>query len=39
MVERNDDTENEDIVIWHTFGFTHNPRVEDFPVMYVANVY
>ncbi|KAE9967746.1 hypothetical protein EG327_011329 [Venturia inaequalis] len=24
---------NRDIVIWHTFGFTHNPRVEDFPVM------
>ncbi|KIW64425.1 hypothetical protein, variant [Phialophora macrospora] len=24
---------NEDIVLWHTFGSTHNPRVEDFPVM------
>lgn len=24
---------NEDIVVWHTFGLTHNPRVEDFPVM------
>jgi primary-amine oxidase len=24
---------NEDIVLWHTFGTTHNPRVEDWPVM------
>lgn len=24
---------NEDIVVWHTFGLTHNPRVEDWPVM------
>lgn len=24
---------NEDLVIWHTFGSTHNPRVEDWPVM------
>jgi primary-amine oxidase len=24
---------NEDIVVWHTFGSTHNPRVEDWPVM------
>ena len=24
---------NEDIVIWHTYGLTHNPRVEDFPIM------
>lgn len=22
-----------DIVVWHTFGSTHNPRVEDWPVM------
>jgi primary-amine oxidase len=21
------------LVLWHTFGLTHNPRVEDFPVM------
>ncbi|KAK3331265.1 copper amine oxidase [Apodospora peruviana] len=24
---------NKDIVIWHSFGSTHNPRVEDWPVM------
>jgi primary-amine oxidase len=25
--------EGEDIVLWHTFGLTHFPRVEDWPVM------
>lgn len=25
--------DNEDIVLWHTFGLTHFPRVEDWPVM------
>ncbi|KAK2737735.1 hypothetical protein FQN55_000950 [Onygenales sp. PD_40] len=24
---------NEDLVLWHTFGTTHNPRIEDWPVM------
>ncbi|KAI3406281.1 AMO2 [Candida oxycetoniae] len=28
-----DDVRNEDIVVWATMGFTHIPRVEDFPVM------
>ncbi|WWD20968.1 hypothetical protein CI109_105447 [Kwoniella shandongensis] len=31
--ERGDNVENEDLVLWHTFGLTHVPRVEDFPVM------
>ncbi|KKA17738.1 Amine oxidase [Rasamsonia emersonii CBS 393.64] len=29
---------NEDIVIWHTFGTTHNPRIEDWPVMPVEKM-
>ena len=24
---------NENIVVWHTFRSTHNPRIEDWPVM------
>ena len=32
-ISRNDPVENEDIVVWHTFGLTHNPRPEDFPIM------
>ncbi|EEH39876.2 amine oxidase [Paracoccidioides lutzii Pb01] len=24
---------NQDIVLWHTFGTTHNPRIKDWPVM------
>ena len=33
MVEREEGVQNEDLVLWYSFGFTHNPRVEDFPVM------
>lgn len=33
MVARNDDVENSDPVVWNVFGLTHNPRVEDWPVM------
>ncbi|KAF7588495.1 hypothetical protein BBP40_005631, partial [Aspergillus hancockii] len=29
---------NEDIVVWHSFGSTHNPRVEDWPVMPVEKM-
>lgn len=25
--------ENTDVVVWHTLGLTHTPRVEDWPVM------
>lgn len=25
--------DNEDIVLWHTFGITHFPSPEDFPIM------
>ena len=25
--------EDEDVVLWHSFGLLHVPRVEDFPVM------
>lgn len=30
---RNDVVEDEDLVLWSVFGLTHNPRVEDWPVM------
>ncbi|KAF4539437.1 uncharacterized protein LTHEOB_10100 [Lasiodiplodia theobromae] len=30
---RNENVENEDVVLWHTFGVTHVTRPEDFPVM------
>ncbi len=33
MIARKDDVENEDVVVWNVFGLTHNPRVEDWPVM------
>ena len=34
-IEANPDAsiDNEDIVLWHTFGITHFPRTEDFPLM------
>ncbi|MFI9383360.1 primary-amine oxidase [Kutzneria sp. NPDC052558] len=30
---RNRSLTNEDVVVWHTFGLTHVPRPEDWPVM------
>ncbi|KAL2205797.1 hypothetical protein CC79DRAFT_1349212 [Sarocladium strictum] len=32
-VARGDDVRDTDVVFWHTFSLTHNPRPEDFPVM------
>lgn len=32
-VERKDNTEDTDIVVWHSISLTHNPRTEDYPVM------
>lgn len=29
----NKNIENTDVVLWHTFGLTHFPRAEDFPLM------
>ncbi|KAK1994610.1 copper amine oxidase [Colletotrichum falcatum] len=31
--DRNDDVLDEDVVVWSVFGLTHNPRIEDWPVM------
>jgi primary-amine oxidase len=33
---RDRDIDGTDIVVWHTFGPTHTPRLEDWPVMPVA---
>ncbi|KAI1049589.1 hypothetical protein LB505_008095 [Fusarium chuoi] len=30
---RNDNVRGEDLVVWATYRLTHNPRVEDYPVM------
>lgn len=30
--------DNEDLVVWHTFGLTHFPRLEDWPIMPVDHV-
>lgn len=28
MADRRENIENEDVIVWHSFGLTHNPRVE-----------
>ncbi len=32
-IEQNRPIENTDVVVWYTFGHTHLPRAEDYPVM------
>ncbi|KXJ90059.1 copper amine oxidase [Microdochium bolleyi] len=32
-VKRGDSVQDEDLVLWAIYGLTHNPRVEDWPVM------
>jgi primary-amine oxidase len=31
--EQDRDIDGQDIVVWHVFGLTHFPRVEDWPIM------
>jgi len=37
-VEKDRAIENTDVVFWYTFGHTHIPRPEDYPVMPTANI-
>ena len=37
-VKRDHSVDNDDIVVWHSFGMTHFPRTEDWPVMPVDMV-
>jgi len=30
--------DDEDVVVWHSFGVAHVPRVEEFPTMCVESV-
>lgn len=38
ITSRSEGVRDEDIVLWHTFGTTHNPRVEEWPVMPVEKM-
>ena len=35
---RDESVKNTDVVFWHTFALTHNPRPEDFPIMPVEKI-
>ncbi|KAF9879668.1 hypothetical protein CkaCkLH20_02479 [Colletotrichum karsti] len=35
---REDNVKDSDLVFWHTFSLTHNPRPEDFPVMPIEKI-
>ena len=37
-VAQDRDMDGQDIVLWHTFGLTHFPRLEDWPIMPVDTV-
>lgn len=37
-IEADRDIDTQDVVVWHTFGLTHFPRVEDWPIMPVDTV-
>ena len=37
-IARGDNTADSDVVVWTVFGLTHNPRVEDWPIMPIEKV-
>ena len=38
LLLQNRKIDGEDVVVWHSFGVTHIPRTEDWPVMPVETV-